>query len=388
MDFELSEEQKLLKGAVRELLKRECPRELVRQWDRHGVWPAPLYEALARAGYIGIGIHPRYGGCGGDIVSQAIVCEELAYAAQSCAIPWLNTVSFGGQSISSAGSEEQKEFFLPPLCRGELRFAISITEPGGGTDVLGHLDTRAWREDGRWVIRGRKIFTTGADIAHYLLVVARTTPPSPVSRPSDGVTLFLVSTQSVGLSLREVDVITFRSVKTFEVTYDDVTVDDFYVLGKPDEGWRAVLHTLNNERILLAAFNVGIGQAALDDAVSYANQREAFGRPIGGFQRIAHYLAEAYIAVETARLAAYRAAWMQARGLPCGLEATLAKVVAAEAAWKAADVGMQVMGGYGFSSEGDMQRYWRDARLARIGPVTNEMALNTIAKALGLPRTW
>jgi acyl-CoA dehydrogenase len=329
-----------------------------------------------------------YGGSGGDVVSQAIVCEELAYAAQSCAIPWLNTVCFGGQSISSAGTEEQKKFFLPPLCRGEMRFAISITEPGGGTDVLGHLDTRAWKEDGSWIIRGRKIFTTGADIAHYLLVVARTTPLSQVSRSAEGVTLFLVNTQSAGLSLREVDVITFRAVKTFEVIYDDVLVDDFYVLGHPNDGWRAVLHTLNNERVLLAAFNVGIAQAALDDAISYANQREAFGRPIGAFQRIAHYLAEAYIAVDTARLVTYRAAWMQAKGLPCGLEATLAKVVAAEAAWKVADIGMQVMGGHGFASDGDMQRYWRDARLARIGPVTNEMALNFIAKALGLPRTW
>ncbi|HXG41454.1 MAG TPA: acyl-CoA dehydrogenase family protein [Dehalococcoidia bacterium] len=388
MDFDFTEEQKLLRTGVRELLRKECPREMVRLWDSQGMWPAPLYDVLARHGYLGVGVDPRYGGSGGDIVSQAIVCEELAYAAQSCAIPWLNTVCFGGQSIMSVGTEEQKSFFLPPLCRGEMRFAISITEPGGGTDVLSHLDTRAWRENGHWVIQGRKIFTTGADIAHYLLVLARTTPRSLVSKPAEGVTLFLVSTQSVGLSLREVDVITFRCIKTFEVAYDRVAVDDFHVLGHPDEGWSAILHTLNNERILLAALNVGIAQAALDDAIAYAKQREAFGRPIAAFQRIAHYLAEAYIAVDTARLATYRAAWMQAKGLPCGVEATLAKLVAAEAAWRAADSGMQVMGGYGFATDSDMQRYWRDARLARIGPVTNEMALNIVAKALGLPRAW
>jgi acyl-CoA dehydrogenase len=388
MDPFLSEEQILLRDSVREFAARYCPPDEVRKWDEERTFPRHVYDAMAEHGYFGIGVAEEYGGSGGDIVTQAVMVEELVRAMQGSAIMWLNTSCFGGKSVGLYGTEEQKRKLLPDVAAGKLFFAISVTEPGGGTDVLGHLETQSRRVEGGWLVNGRKIYTTCADIADYILLATRSKPKDELTKKSDGVTVFLLPAKSKGISLRSVPTFGQLTVEHYEVTYDHVFVPDEWVLGEPHEGWRELIRTINNERILTAAYALGCAQAALDDAVAYAKVREAFGRPIGGFQAVAHHLANMAMALETSRLMTYKAAWMQSREIPCAKEAAMAKVVATEAATMIADLGIQILGGYGMTWAAHMQRYWRDVRVMRIGPVSNEVARSFIGTEMGLPRSY
>lgn len=378
----------VVQESIRAFTRHYCPRESVREWDRNARHPAEVYDALVEHGFMGIAISEEYGGSGGDIVAQALVFEELSRAMQGSAQLWMTTSCFGGQSVGLHGTEEQRQRFLPAISRGELHFAISITEPGGGTDVLGHMETEARKVDGGWRVRGRKVWTTGIDRSDYVLLVARSKARQDLRKKSDGITLFLCPVRSEGVSFREMPTLGLRTLSSFDVSYNDVFVEDALVLGEPHGAWAQLIETLNNERILSASFSLGCAQAALDDAIDYAKEREAFGRQIGAFQAIAHHVANMAISLEQARLLTYKAAWLQARGLPCGLEATMAKCVAGEAASLCGDLGMQILGGVGMSMEQDMQRYWRDSRVMRVSPISNEMARNFIAMELGLPRNY
>jgi acyl-CoA dehydrogenase len=384
----LTDEHIALRESVREFAARYCPPDQVRKWDDEQHFPVHVYEAMAELGYMGIAVDPEYGGSGGDVIAQEIMVEELYRAMQGSAEMWFNTSCFGGESVRAYGNEDQKRKILPGIVAGKLMFAISVTEPGGGTDVLGHMRTRAEKVDGGWLVNGRKIFTTAADIADYILLVTRSKPDAQLKRKSDGINVFLFPAKTDGISMKDIPKMSQRTLGHFEVTYDNVYIPDEYLLGEPHEGWRQLLHTLNNERILGAAFCLGCAQAALDDAVAYANVREAYGKPIGAFQAIAHHIANMAMAIEQARLMTLKAAWMQSRGLPCGMEATMAKVAASEAASMSSDLGMQILGGYGMALTTDMQRYWRDSRIMRLGPVSNEMGRNFIAMELGLPRSY
>jgi alkylation response protein AidB-like acyl-CoA dehydrogenase len=265
-------------------------------------------------------------------------------------------------------------------------FAMAITEPGGGTDVLGAMQTRATRTDGGWLVNGTKIWSTMAHVADLLLLVVRT--EAAVARPSEGITILLCDAKQPGVRATPIPKLGMRSLGSCEVQLQDVYVPDENVLGEPNNGWRQLTATLNNERIMVAALCCGVLQAILADMVRYATERTAFGKPIGQFQAIQHMIADTHIALETARLHTYRAAWLQALGRPCGVESTMAKVVASELAVAAADRGIQILGGYGYSMEFDMQRYWRDLRLYPIGPISNEMSRNYIGESLGLPRSF
>lgn len=384
----LSPDHVALQASVRSFTDQYCPPEAVRKWDETGELPLDVYAAMVQHGLTGVAIDSRYGGSGGDILSQSLVFEALSRAMQGSAQLWMTTSCFGGQTLAMHGSEEQKERFLPAICKGELHFAISITEPGGGTDVLGHMETTARRVSEGWVVNGAKTFTTGIDHSDYVLLVTRSLPEPDLEKKSDGITMFLCPVNSPGVSFVEKPTFGFRTMRSFEVRYDDVLIPDDLMLGVPHRAWRQIMETLNNERILSASFSLGCAQAALDDAVSYAKHREAFGRPIGSFQAVAHHIANMAMALEQARLLTYQAAWMQARGLPCGMEATMAKCVAGEAASLCGDLGIQVLGGLGMSTETDMQRYWRDSRVMRVSPISNEMSRNFIAMELGLPRNY
>lgn len=384
----LSEEHLVLQRSVREFTDRYCAPADVRRWDEEGRLPMDVYAAMVEHRLTGVAIDEEYGGSGGDILTQALVFEELSRAMQGSAQLWMTTSCFGGQSVGLHGTREQKTRFLPAICRGEIHFAISITEPGGGTDVLGHMETRAEKVEGGWRVNGHKIFTTGIDHSDYMLLVTRSLEPAPSSKKSDGITLFLCPVDADGVSFSEWPTLGLRTLRSFEVHYDNVFVEDAMVLGEVHKGWSQLMQTLNNERILSASFSLGCAQAALDDAIAYAKQREAFGKPIGAFQAIAHHVANMAMAVEQARMLTYKAAWMQARGLPCGLEATMAKCVAGEAASLCSDLGIQVLGGMGLSFVHDMQRYWRDSRVMRVSPISNEMSRNFIAMELGLPRNY
>jgi acyl-CoA dehydrogenase len=383
--FGLTGEQDMLRAMVHDFVERECPKPVARELEAAEEFPAALAKRIADAGLNGIGIPESYQGQGGGIVDQVIVCEELSRSLAGLAWMWGITVWSGAKAVLNHGNAEQRDRWLPAIALGQLRFAFAMTEPDGGTDVLRAMRTRATRVDGGYLVNGSKVWSTTAHIADRIMVLART---SDHAKPSRGLSVFLIDARSPGLTARPIPKIGMRSLGSCEVSFTDVFVPDADVLGEVDDGWRQITSSLNSERIMVGAMCTGILRGVLEDAVGYAKQRTAFGKPIGQMQAIQHGISDIAIALETARLHTYRAAWLECRGLPCGVEATMAKVVASEGAVNAADFGIQVLGGNGYSLEYDMQRYWRDARLYRIGPISNEMARNYIGESLGLGRSF
>jgi len=386
LNFNLGEQKDLLRQEIRKLVDHECPREYVREMDEKEEFPQKVWNALGEAGYLGIPIDTQYGGAGGDILDMVIVVEEMAKKSASIALTFMMSSCFGAKALAFAGTEKQKQELLPRLARGQLMFAISVTEPDGGTDVLNAMKTMARADGDSFVINGSKVWTTCAHISDYMVVYARTNPNAP--KKTQGITTFLVDPKTPGVEIRKINKLGIRATSSFEVFYNDVRVPRDNILGRLDYGFYDLLPMLNNERILVAAICLGLAQAAFADALAYAQQRHASGKPIGQFQAIQHELARTATDIELAKLITYKAAWMQSLGQECGQEANMAKLVAANAACQAADRGMQILGGYCYSMEFDMQRYWRDARLYRIAPITDEMVLNFIGERLGLPRSF
>jgi acyl-CoA dehydrogenase len=387
MDFELSEEHAAFKDMVRKWVDREAPKSWARELekDEHN-YPFTLWEKLTEAGFHGVGIDEQYGGQGGDVVMQMILGRELARTLGGLAWIWGITSFAGSKSIGVYGSQSQKNKFLPQIASGKLRAAIAFTEPGGGTDVLGALRTEAVRGDGGWILSGEKIWSSSAHVADYLLVLART--DKNVTKRHQGVTLCWLPAQSTGVKITPLPKLGMRSMGSCAVHFDNVFVPDELVLGEPGRAWYMLLPTLNNERIMVAAFCLGVLEGVLEDAIAYMQQRKAFGKTIGEFQILQHYVADMAMWRQSVELMLYYTADLQSKGKPCHTESSMLKVLASEYAVKAADLGIQILGGMGYSAETDMQRYWRDARLWRIGPITNEMARNGIAESLGLPRSF
>jgi alkylation response protein AidB-like acyl-CoA dehydrogenase len=387
MDFTLTEEQEAFRATMRDWVDKEAPKQYANELERQEFeYPFELWDKMTAAGLHGIGIAEEYGGQGGDVFIQMLLARELARSLAGLSWVWGISSFAGGKSIGYYGTDEQKARFLPDLAEGKLRFAIAFTEPGGGTDLLGAMKTKASKVDDGWRITGQKIWSTAAHVSDYLLLLARSTP-NP-EKKTQGTTLFLVPGQAEGVTTRQIPKLGMRCVGSCEVFLDDVFVPDDLVLGEPDRAWYMLLGTLNNERIMLSSFCCGILEGVFEDIVDYLGERHAFGRPIGAFQALQHYVADIAMWRLQADLLTYQAAALQSRGEPCGTEANMAKVVASEYATKAADIGIQVLGGMGYAAETNAQRYWRDARLFRIGPITNEMARNSIAETLGLPRSF
>jgi len=284
------------------------------------------------------------------------------------------------------GTEEQKQRFMPEITAGRSMWSIALTEPDGGTDVLGVMKTRAEKVEGGWVINGTKIWSTLAHVADRLFLVARTT--RDVAKSHHGVTVFLVDAKAEGVKATPIPKLGMRSLGSCEVQLEDVFVADEDVLGDVDQGWRVLAETLNSERIMNGANCTGALAGVLEDMVSYVSERVVYGKPLGQMQAVQHMIADTYKGLEISRLMTYRAAWLQSLGRPCGVESTMAKLVASEECFAGADRGMQVLGGYGYAMEYDMQRYWRDMRLYRVAPINNEMGRNFLAESLGLPRSF
>ncbi|MCP3977109.1 MAG: acyl-CoA dehydrogenase, partial [bacterium] len=325
-------------------------------------------------------------GQGGDVMIQMILARELARSLGGLAWVWGITSFAGGKSVGLYGTDAQKGKHLTSIVDGGEKWAIGFTEPAGGTDLLGAMTTGATRGDGGWIINGQKTWSSMAHVADYILLLARTN--NDVEKRHQGVTLFILPTASEGVEIRELPKLGMRSLGSCDVFLDDVFISDDNVLGEPDRAWYMLLPTLNNERIMLSSFCLGIMDGVLEDALAYMHDRNAFGGPIGRFQALQHYVADIAMWRKQAELCVWEAAWRQSNGLPNGQESNMAKVIASEAAGKAADLGLQILGGMGYSADTDMQRYMRDARLFRIGPITNEMARNSIAEGLGLPRSF
>jgi acyl-CoA dehydrogenase len=387
VDFELTEQQQLFAKTVQEWVDREAPKEWARELERDEEnFPFALWDKFTEAGFHGIGIAEEYGGQGGDIMTQMVLARGLARSLAGLTWVWGITSFAGGKSVGLYGSEEQKRRYLPAIAEGRDKWAIGFTEPGGGTDVLGALRTRARKVDGGWVVNGQKTWSSMSHVADYILLLARTSDYT--EKRHQGVSLFILPTNSDGLTTRPIPKLGMRALGSCDVFLDDVFIPEENLLGDEDRAWYMLLPTLNNERIMLSTFCVGIMDGVLEDALRYAREREAFGGPIGRFQALQHHIANIAMWRDQADLMVSRAAWLQSLGRPCGQEVNMAKVVASELAGQAADLGLQIYGGMGYSAETDMQRYWRDVRLFRIGPVTNEMARNGIAECLGLPRSF
>lgn len=386
LGFDFTDEQQMFRETMRDLANKEFPKDYCREVEAREDFPWDLWEKVTENGLCAIGIDEAYGGQGGGIIEQIIVAEELSRTLAGLLWIWGVTAFAGVKAVGAFGSEEQKERMLPEIAAGKQMWAISLTEPGGGTDVLGAMRTRAKKVDGGWLINGTKIWSTLAHVADRLLLVARSEDVE--GRPSKGITIFLADAKADGITATPIPKLGMRSLGSCEVEFNDVFVPDEDVLGEPGEGWRMLVESLNSERIMVAADCCGALAGVLEDVIQYAQEREAFGKPLGQFQAIQHMIAETGIGLETARLHTYRAAWLQSQDRPCAVESTMAKVVASEACVDGADRGIQVLGGYAYSTEFDMQRYWRDMRLYRIAPISNEMGRNFIGESLGLPRSF
>ncbi len=286
------------------------------------------------------------------------------------------------------GTEAMRAEYLPRVASGELHVAFGVTEPDAGTDTTA-ITTKATLEGDHYVVRGRKVWTTKALYCQKVLLLVRTTPLEECKRRTDGMTLLLADLQRPEVDIRPISKVGRNAVVSCEVRYDDLPVAVTDRVGDEGEGFRYLLDGLNPERILVAAEAVGIGRAAIRKAVAYANERVVFNRPIGQNQGVAFPLAEAYARVHAATLAVYEAAARYDAGLPCGEQANIAKWLAADAGFQAADQAVQTHGGFGYATEYDVERYWREARLMRIAPISQELVLAYVAEhVLGLPRSY
>lgn len=384
LSFELTDEQRLFQRTVRDFADAEIPKAYCRELEESSEFPWTLWRKLAEAGFTGVGLPEEFGGQGGGIIEQVILDEELSRTMAG--LYWLLGITlFDAKAIATAGTPEQQKRFLPKIAAGELMAAISLTEPDGGTDVFGVMKTNARKVEDGWVLNGTKMWSTLAHTADRLFVVART---SAGARSHHGVTVFFCDAKAEGIVATPIPKLGMRCLGSCEVVFNDVFVPDIDVLGEVDAGWRLLAETLNSERIMNGANCTGALAGVLEDMVAYSRDRVAFGKPIGQMQAVQHMIADTYAGLEISRLLTYRAAWLQSRGQPCGVESTMAKLVASEQCFAGADRGMQVMGGYGYSTEYDMQRYWRDMRLYRVAPINNEMGRNYLAESLGLPRSF
>jgi acyl-CoA dehydrogenase len=387
MDFELPEEYQAFRDMVRRWVDKEAPKDWARnlEMDEHN-YPFALWDKFTEAGFHGVGISEDYEGQGGDVVMQMLLARELARTLGGLAWIWGITSFAGSKSIGLYGSSEQKAKFLPEIANGRLKAAIAFTEPAGGTDLLGAMGTTAQKVDGGWVLNGEKIWSSSAHVADYLLVIARS-DKSP-EKKHQGLTLFWVPTGTDGVKITPLAKLGMRSMGSCSIHFDNAFVADEAVLGEPDKAWYMLLPTLNNERIMVGAFCLGVIDGVLEDALDYMQQRKAFGGIIGRFQSLQHYVADIATMQKSTELMLHYCADKQSRGEQVGVEANMLKLMASENANKAADLGIQILGGMGYSAETDMQRYWRDSRLWRIGPITNEMVRNGIGESLGLPRSF
>ena len=384
MEFSENEDHQAIADAIRAI----CAKFDDEYWaarDANHEFPWDFYKLMAGGGWVGIAMPPDYGGGGQGITEAAIVLKEVAASGagmNGCSA--LHLTIFGLNPVAKFGNERLKSEFLPRAAAGDLHVAFGVTEPDAGTDTS-RITTRADRDGhGGYVVRGRKIWTSKALESDVVLLLARTG-----GEGFGGLSLLLADLEPRYVDIRPIPKMGRNAVASCEVAYDGLPVEGWRRVGEEGEGWKYLLHGLNAERILLSAESIGIGEAALRRAVDYACQRQVFGRPIGANQAIAHPLARAHVELRAAWQLSQYAAWRYDNGLDCGEAANSAKYLAAEAGFLAADQAVQTLGGMGYATEYHVERYFREARLQRIVPVSQEMTLNYVAQqVLRLPRSY
>ena len=388
MDFETTEEHQLIRDAIGKICA-DFPDEYWSKCDNGHLFPWDFYNALAEAGWIGIAIPEQYGGSGRGITEASIVLEEVA--ASGAAMNGASSIHlsiFGMHPVVKYGSEDMKQKYLPRVAAGDLHVAFGVTEPDAGTDTSS-IKTTARLDGDQYLVKGRKVWTTKALDSERVLLLVRTESREAVAKRTEGMTLLLAELQRPEVTISPIDKVGRNAVASCEVVYDDLPVHQTDRVGEEGKGFRYLLDGLNAERILVAAEALGIGRAAMRRAVGYANEREVFGRPIGQNQGVSFPLGEAQMRLDAAELMIRKASWLLDHGEPCGAEANMAKWLAADAAFQAADQAVQTHGGFGYAREFHVERYWREARLMRIAPISQEMILNYVTEhVLKLPRSY
>ena len=388
MDFETTDEHQLIRDAIGKICA-DFPDEYWSKCDDGHLFPWDFYNALAEAGWIGIAIPEQYGGSGRGITEASIVLEEVA--ASGAAMNGASSIHlsiFGMHPVVKYGSEDMKQKYLPRVAAGDLHVAFGVTEPDAGTDTSS-IKTTARVDGDQYLVKGRKVWTTKALDSERVLLLVRTESREAVAKRTEGMTLLLAELQRPEVTISPIDKVGRNAVASCEVVYDDLPVHQTDRVGEEGKGFRYLLDGLNAERILVAAEALGIGRAAMRRAVGYANEREVFGRPIGQNQGVSFPLGEAQMRLDAAELMIRKASWLIDHGEPCGAEANMAKWLAADAAFQAADQAVQTHGGFGYAREFHVERYWREARLMRIAPISQEMILNYVTEhVLKLPRSY
>jgi len=376
---------------IRHGVKRLCERfgnEYWRRLDEERAYPEDFVRAMTEAGYLAVLLPEQYGGSGLGITEASIILEELNRSGGNAAVCHAQMYIMG--TLLRHGSEEQKQQYLPEIAAGRLRLqAFGITEPDAGSDTSS-IHTMATRSGEGYLINGQKIWTSRVQYSDLMLLLARTTPVEQVKKRTEGLSLFLVDLREAkgkGLTIKPIR--TMINHHTAEVFFDNLYVPAANLVGSEGRGFRYLLDSLNAERILIAAESIGDGYWFIERTVNYAKQRVVFGRPIGQNQGVQFPIAGAYVKLQAADLMRFKAAELFDRGEQCGAEANMAKLLAAEAAWDAANVALQTHGGFGFASEYDIERKFRETRLYQVAPISTNLILAYIGQhVLGLPRSY
>ncbi|HEY7792165.1 MAG TPA: acyl-CoA dehydrogenase family protein [Vicinamibacterales bacterium] len=376
-----------LRAAVRELC-RQFPDSYWRELDAERAYPEAFVRTLTEAGYLAALIPEEYGGAGLGVTEASIILEEINHSGANAGACHAQMYVMG--TLLRHGSAEQKARYLPQIAKGALRLqAFGVTEPTTGSDTT-QLKTMAVRRGDRYLVNGQKVWISRAEHSDLLLLVARTTPLDAVKKRTDGLSMLLVDLREAighGLTIRPIR--TMMNHATTELFFDDLEVPAENLIGEEGRGFRYLLDGLNAERILIAAECIGDGHWFIERATRYARERVVFGRPIGQNQGVQFPIARAHVNIEAADLMRFEAADLFDRGEPCGAEANMAKLLAADASWEAANVAVQTYGGFGFAEEYDIERKFRETRLYQVAPISTNLILTFVAEhVLGMPRSY
>lgn len=377
MDFGLSEEQEMLKTSARDFLQKECPKQLVRQLDESNEGYSPeLWRKMAELGWMGLPFPEKYGGGGGSFLDLVVLLEAMGYNVVPG--PFFSTVVLGGMTIFAVGNEEQKKELLSKVAGGKLILTLAMTEPNARYEAAS-VKTTAALHDGKYVINGTKLFIQDANVADYLLCVART---KTTGKPENGITIFLVNSKAPGVKYTLLK--TLARDKQCEVVFDNVAVPKENMVGGLNRGWQIVQDVLQKAVVAKCAEMVGGAQAALDMAVAYAKERVQFNRPIGSFQAIQHYCANMVSDVDGSRFVTYKAAWKVSEGLPATMDVAIAKAWTGAAYSRVTLLAHQIFGAVGFTMDHDLHLYYRRAKAGEIMFGDGAFQRAIVAHELGL----
>ena len=388
MNFALTSEQE----AIREAIFRVCSDFDAAYWldrDRNGGFPLDFHKAIADSGWLGVCMPEAYGGSGLGITEATIMMQAISESgAGMSGASAIHMNIFGLNPVVIYGSEEQKRRILPPLIAGKEKACFAVTEPNTGLNTTA-LKTFAKKDGDRYIVNGRKVWISTAQVTEKMLLLARTTPLEEVKKPTDGLSLFYTNLDRRYVDVKEIEKLGRKAVDSNELFIDNLPVPVEDLIGKEGDGFRSILHGMNPERVLAAAAAIGLGRAALKRGVQYAGERVVFGRPIGKNQGVQHPLAKCWMELEAANLMVMNAAWRYDQGLPCGAEANAAKYLAGEAGFRTCETAVLTHGGFGYAKDYHVERYFREAMLLRIAPISIQLIMCYIAeRVLGLPKSY